>query len=148
MDSRLRGNDGRRYGDGRATCDPPAPQGARGIFFSGGESGEVVLTVQSEALSGDRVRLTFSIRDTGIGLTPEGMGRLFQSFSQADSSTTRKYGGTGLGLSISRELSRLLGGELRVESEPGQGSTFSFAVVTEEAPEVSARLRVLVVSGH
>jgi signal transduction histidine kinase len=66
------------------------------------QSGEVVLTVSSKPLTAERVELMFAVRDTGIGLTPQGMGRLFQSFSQADSSTTRKYGGTGLGLAISK----------------------------------------------
>jgi signal transduction histidine kinase len=69
------------------------------------ESGEVVMTVIAKPMSSDRVELTFSVRDTGIGLSGDEMSRLFQSFSQADSSTTRKYGGTGLGLAISRRLS-------------------------------------------
>jgi len=93
------------------------------------DAGEVVLTVSAQVRGGDRVELTFAVRDTGIGLTPEGMGRLFQSFSQADSSTTRKYGGTGLGLAISRRLAELMGGRMWAESEgPGRGSTFLFTV--------------------
>jgi len=93
------------------------------------ERGEVVLTVACTPLSDGRVSLTFSVRDTGIGLTPEGMGRLFQSFSQADSSTTRKYGGTGLGLAISKRLAELMGGRMWAESEgPGHGSTFRFTI--------------------
>jgi signal transduction histidine kinase len=76
------------------------------------EKGEVVLTVSSKQLPDDKHELTFTVRDTGIGLTPEGMSRLFQSFSQADSSTTRKYGGTGLGLVISKRLAELMGGRL------------------------------------
>ncbi len=93
------------------------------------EAGEVVLTVSAQPAAEERVLLTFAVRDTGIGLSPEGMGRLFQSFSQADSSTTRKYGGTGLGLAISRRLAELMGGRMWAESEgPGKGSTFLFTV--------------------
>ncbi len=92
------------------------------------DAGEVVLTLSSQAAEGD-VELTFTIRDTGIGLSEQGMGRLFQSFSQADSSTTRKYGGTGLGLAISKRLAELMGGTMWVESAgPGQGSTFRFTI--------------------
>jgi signal transduction histidine kinase/DNA-binding response OmpR family regulator len=96
------------------------------------EAGEVVLTISSEPGAGGRAALTFAVRDTGIGITADGMSRLFQSFSQADSSTTRKYGGTGLGLAISRRLAELMGGRMWAESEgPGRGSTFSFSI---EAP--------------
>jgi signal transduction histidine kinase/CheY-like chemotaxis protein len=89
------------------------------------EVGEVVLTVSA----GPGDELSFAVRDTGIGLTPEGMGRLFQSFSQADSSTTRKYGGTGLGLAISKRLAELMGGRMWATSAgPGRGSTFCFTM--------------------
>jgi signal transduction histidine kinase/DNA-binding response OmpR family regulator len=88
------------------------------------DKGEVVLTVASK---GDQ--LEFAVRDTGIGLDEEGKSRLFQSFSQADSSTTRKYGGTGLGLAISKKLAELMGGTMWVESAgPGHGSTFRFTI--------------------
>ncbi|MEO8305831.1 MAG: GAF domain-containing protein [Betaproteobacteria bacterium] len=89
------------------------------------EAGEVVINVSAKTLGKDDVELVFAVRDTGIGLSPEGIGRLFQSFSQADSSTTRKYGGTGLGLAISKRLAELMGGTMWVESAgPGHGSTF------------------------
>jgi signal transduction histidine kinase len=85
------------------------------------DSGEVVLTVSSQPADGGRVRVAFAVRDTGIGLTPEGKGRLFQRFSQADSSTTRRYGGTGLGLAISKRLAELMGGTMGAESDgPGR----------------------------
>jgi GAF domain-containing protein/CheY-like chemotaxis protein len=93
------------------------------------ERGEVVLTVAAQRRGAERVTLTFAVRDTGIGLSADGMGRLFQSFSQADSSTTRKYGGTGLGLAISRRLAELMGGRMWAESAgPGTGSTFLFTI--------------------
>ena len=90
------------------------------------EHGEVVVSVTMEERAKDRVKLKFSVRDTGIGMTKEQAARLFQAFSQADTSTTRKYGGTGLGLSISKRLVEMMGGSIWVESEFGQGSTFSF----------------------
>jgi signal transduction histidine kinase/CheY-like chemotaxis protein/HPt (histidine-containing phosphotransfer) domain-containing protein len=106
------------------------------------EEGEVVVTVTSAALGNGEVELRVSVRDTGIGLSPEVVDRLFQSFTQADSSTTRRYGGTGLGLAISRRLAELMGGRLWAESDgPRTGSTFSFtlrAAVTDLA-ESSAR---------
>ena len=93
------------------------------------DQGEVVVTVESK---GDR--LEFAVRDTGIGLNEEGKSRLFQSFSQADSSTTRKYGGTGLGLAISKKLAELMGGTMWVESAGrGHGSTFHFTIRGERA---------------
>jgi signal transduction histidine kinase/CheY-like chemotaxis protein len=94
------------------------------------EKGEVVLKVSSKPNpQKNKSEIIFSVRDTGIGLTQESMGRLFQSFSQADSSTTRKYGGTGLGLAISKLLSELMGGTMWVESEgKGRGSTFTFTI--------------------
>ena len=90
------------------------------------DSGEVVLTVALEEQLTDRLKVRFSVRDTGIGMTPEHAARLFQAFSQADTSTTRKYGGTGLGLSISKRLVEIMGGEIWAESTYGGGSTFFF----------------------
>jgi signal transduction histidine kinase/CheY-like chemotaxis protein/ligand-binding sensor domain-containing protein len=92
------------------------------------ERGEVYLKAELQEQVGERARLRFSVKDTGIGMTPEQAARLFQAFSQADASTTRKHGGTGLGLTICRRLVELMGGEIWLESEPGVGSTFRFTV--------------------
>ncbi|MGV2293382.1 response regulator [Trinickia sp. YCB016] len=90
------------------------------------ERGEVDIVVRLREQSADGALLYFGVRDTGIGLNEAQMDRLFQSFEQADSSTTRKYGGTGLGLAISKQLAGLMGGEVGADSEPGVGSTFWF----------------------
>ena len=90
------------------------------------EHGEIGLTVGAAAGAGNRADLTFAVHDTGIGIAPDRIGALFAPFIQADSSTTRRYGGTGLGLSISKKLVVAMGGALRVDSEPGIGSTFRF----------------------
>jgi len=98
------------------------------------EKGEVVLAASLVEESGAGVLLRFEVRDSGIGIAPDKREALFQPFSQADSSTTRRYGGTGLGLAISKQLATLMGGEIGVESEPGKGSTFWFTVRLERAP--------------
>jgi PAS domain S-box-containing protein len=90
------------------------------------EAGEIEISVRQEEVQGDDTLLRFEVRDTGIGLSSEQQGQLFQSFQQADTSTTRKYGGTGLGLAISRNLAQLMGGDVGVQSAPGKGSTFWF----------------------
>jgi len=102
------------------------------------ERGEVVTTVEVAHEGPDTVELQVAVRDSGVGITPEARARLFQPFSQADSSTTRKFGGTGLGLAICRRLVELMGGEIGVDSEPGQGSTFRFTVRLERVPEGAA----------
>ena len=90
------------------------------------ERGEIRVTVELLERTGEKVQLKFSVRDTGIGMTPEQAAKLFQPFTQADMSTTRKHGGTGLGLTICRRLVELMGGQIWLESEPGVGSTFQF----------------------
>jgi len=98
------------------------------------DKGEVVLTVTAQPHAGGNAEITFAVRDTGIGLSAEGMSRLFQSFTQADSSTTRKYGGTGLGLAISKRLAELMGGRMWAASDgPGKGSTFFVSIVCQRA---------------
>ncbi|MBT7776698.1 MAG: response regulator, partial [Anaerolineae bacterium] len=104
------------------------------------DKGEVVVLLKSMLLEKNQYELQFSIRDTGIGIPKDKTGRLFQSFSQVDTSTTRKYGGTGLGLAISKELAEKMGGRMWVESEEGKGSTFHFTVIAkaeETAPLIS-----------
>jgi PAS domain S-box-containing protein len=107
------------------------------------DSGEVVVSVGMDRTPplGEKCELHFSVRDTGIGIPPDRLGRLFQAFSQVDASTTRKYGGTGLGLAVSRRLSEMMGGRMWVESEgvPGRGSTFHFTMLAEPVPATRAR---------
>ena len=97
------------------------------------ETGEVILTVDLENKSSNEVTIRFAVTDTGIGIPQDRMGMLFKSFSQLDSSTSRKYGGTGLGLAISKQLSEMMGGRIGIESERGKGSTFWFTVVFEKS---------------
>jgi PAS domain S-box-containing protein len=125
------------------------------------DSGEVCMTANLLGVQGRRARLQFAVRDTGIGITPEQRQHLFKAFSQADSSTTRKYGGTGLGLAICQRLTQMMGGDIGVESEDGRGSTFVFSItadlaepgavasryVTESVPELAGK-RVLLVDDN
>ncbi|MBF0289875.1 MAG: response regulator [SAR324 cluster bacterium] len=92
------------------------------------DEGEIVVIVNVQEVNEDSAILHFAVKDSGIGMTPEQQAKLFKSFSQADSSTTRKYGGTGLGLTISKHLIEMMGGEVWLESESGVGSNFRFTV--------------------
>jgi signal transduction histidine kinase/DNA-binding response OmpR family regulator len=119
------------------------------------ERGEIVLKITLETEERDRVALRFSVRDTGIGIPKDRQAAIFEAFTQVDGSSTRKYGGTGLGLTIANELVGLMDGRLWVESEPGQGSTFSFIawfgrqpVTVSEAPWGPGPLSVLIVEHH
>jgi len=101
------------------------------------ETGEVVVSVTARRREQGRYEIQFAVKDTGIGIAPDRMDRLFRSFSQVDASTTRQYGGTGLGLAISKRLSELMGGRMWVESQVGHGSTFYFTLLTEALPSCS-----------
>ena len=116
-----------------------------GNAFKFTASGEVEVRVMAAgapaagpSASLDRVRLAFAVRDTGIGIPPEQQGRLFEAFSQADTSTSRKHGGTGLGLAISRRLARMMGGDLTLQSRVGAGSTFTFTAAFDVAEGADA----------
>jgi signal transduction histidine kinase/CheY-like chemotaxis protein/HPt (histidine-containing phosphotransfer) domain-containing protein len=120
--------------------------------------GKVQMRCRVASSSPDSVELRFEVEDTGIGMSPEQMGKLFQAFTQADDSTTRKYGGTGLGLAISRRLVEMMGGSMSLQSQEGVGTTFTFtlrfglgALTTMSQPGLPERLlgcRVLVVDDN
>jgi PAS domain S-box-containing protein len=97
--------------------------------------GTVKLLTTAEKYAHDAIKLNFEVKDTGIGMSTEQIKRIFEPFTQADGSTTRKYGGTGLGLSITKNIIELMGGELQVESSPGAGSKFSFSLIFEVSNE-------------
>ncbi|MCW5554049.1 MAG: response regulator [Verrucomicrobiae bacterium] len=119
----------------------PTPTPEMGLPLPGGEGrgeGE-----RSSILADHASRITFQVSDTGIGMTPEQLNKLFQAFTQADSSTSRKYGGTGLGLAISRKFCQMMGGDITVQSESGKGSTFTVVLPTqvkEMIPDVAAEV--------
>ncbi|MGI8908188.1 MAG: response regulator [Candidatus Sumerlaeaceae bacterium] len=116
-------------------------------------TGQIEVGVELVEKTGDRVKLRFAVRDTGIGMTQEQLSRLFQPFVQADGSTTRKFGGTGLGLSISLRLVEIMGGQIWVESQAGKGSTFIFTawfgtgsrVAKLSIPDEISGMRILIV---
>ena len=117
--------------------------------------GEVVLSMAMRSQTADEVAVEFAVRDTGIGIAPENQGRIFEAFTQAESSTTRRFGGTGLGLAISQRLVALMGGTLALDSALGKGSRFHFVltlpmVAAAAEPEAALRpaLRVLVVDDN
>ncbi|RZI98625.1 MAG: response regulator, partial [Brevundimonas sp.] len=126
------------------------------------EAGQVTYTVTGEKIDEERVRFAFSVRDSGSGISPEDLARLFQPFTQVDASSTRRFGGTGLGLTIARRMANIMGGDIVVDSQVGEGSTFTFACeakVVEWAHETAAEpivadldgggsLNVLVVEDH
>ncbi len=95
------------------------------------DKGEISVSVSSKKLDDTSHEMCFSVKDTGIGIPEDKISRLFQSFTQIDSSTTRRYGGTGLGLAITKKLVEMMGGTIRVESELGKGSTFSFTILAD-----------------
>ncbi len=99
--------------------------------------GEVFVSVDSERIDATHERVHFAVRDSGIGIAAEHLPRLFQSFTQVDASTTRRFGGTGLGLAISRRLAELMGGDVSAESEPGRGSVFHASLLVERAGSVA-----------
>ena len=101
------------------------------------EEGEVFIKAGSRNLDDKLCEISISVKDTGIGIPNEKLGKLFKSFSQVDSSTTRNYGGTGLGLAISKRLAELMGGKMWVDSKPGAGSTFYFTIISEQVPSQS-----------
>ena len=168
----LLGDTARAKGLELATClAPDAPATVRGdpgrlrqilvnlignaVKFT--HSGSVTVQVAAVETHDNVVVLRFEVSDTGIGIAPEAQGRLFESFTQADVSTTRTYGGSGLGLAICRRLAELMGGSIGVDSQPGKGSTFWFTAVLEpptgeDAGEGEDRqldgVRVLVVDDH
>jgi two-component system, sensor histidine kinase and response regulator len=105
------------------------------------EEGEIVIAVELLEDLKDKIKLRFAVHDTGIGLTEEQRSKLFQAFTQADTSTSRKYGGTGLGLTISKRLVNMMDGDIWVESDPGEGSSFYFTVVLGKSKGVELKRR-------
>ncbi|CAK0757853.1 two-component system, sensor histidine kinase and response regulator [Gammaproteobacteria bacterium] len=114
--------------------------GTNAVKFS--KSGSIVYRIREIEHLGNATKLEFSVQDCGIGMTKKQIEKLFQAFSQADISTTRNYGGTGLGLAISKELVEKMGGQIRVESSPNQGSCFSFSAIFEKSSEPTKQSKI------
>ncbi|MDJ0832297.1 MAG: EAL domain-containing protein [Gammaproteobacteria bacterium] len=121
------------------------------------EKGEISLTVRVDAREDNTASIHFAVADSGPGIAADAQNRIFNAFSQADSSTTRRFGGTGLGLAISNSLVDLMGGSIELESKPGEGARFSFSIQleisqdqlqTSSAPDVLEGIRVLIVDDH
>ena len=106
------------------------------------KGGDINIRIKQTREMKNRVKISFRIEDTGIGMGIEDTKKLFQSFHQVDASTTRKYGGTGLGLAISKQLSELMGGDIKVESLAGKGSAFTFSILFEKQRNVVEKLRI------
>jgi len=107
------------------------------------EKGEIIVRAEPVEVTNDEVEIKFTVRDTGIGMTAEQVGKLFQPFSQADTSTTRKYGGTGLGLAISKKLVQMMNGDIWVKSVPGHGSVFLFTAKFGRAREMEKEVKTI-----
>ncbi|MEM6273455.1 MAG: two-component regulator propeller domain-containing protein [Bacteroidota bacterium] len=117
------------------------------------ETGQILISARAEPVESGQQRITFSVQDSGIGISKDKIGNLFQSFSQADSSTTRKYGGTGLGLAICYQLIQMMGGKIWVESQVNVGTTFQFYLEVkvyekEPPPEELSGMHIVVASSH
>ena len=106
------------------------------------DNGEIIIKVRVIEIRGNNITLEFSVTDTGIGISKEQIGKLFKPFSQADASSTRRFGGTGLGLAISRQFVLMMGGDIRVESTPAQGSSFIFTIDLGYYPEEKRKYRL------
>ncbi len=119
-----------------------SPPKNRGLFRESlkfTERGHITLRVKEEAQTDETATLCFEVEDSGIGIAPKALTKLFSAFEQADNSTTRQYGGTGLGLAITKRIAEVMGGTAGVTSVPGRGSTFWFSAVLRRGPQVAVK---------